>query len=81
MLEVDYRRALRARHGIEFNCLLIFVNMFIVCFGSILLLCGEFVFYLDLLCCWYCDDNLNAVMCCSLISVDWQGWLYDCDFN
>ena len=80
-LEADYRRALRARHGIEFNRLLTLANMPIARFGSTLLSRGEFAPYLDLLRRRHRDDNLNAVMCRSLISVDWQGRLYDCDFN
>ena len=41
----------------------------------------EFTGYLDLLRNRHHDDNLDAVMCRNLISVDWQGQLYDCDFN
>ena len=80
-LEADYRHALRSRHGIEFNHLLTLTNMPIARFGSTLLSRGEFTGYLDLLRNRHHDDNLDAVMCRNLISVDWQGQLYDCDFN
>ena len=80
-LEADYRHALRNRHGIEFNHLLTPTNMPIARFGSTLLSHGELTDYLDLLRSRHRDDNLNAVMCRNLISVDWQGRLYDCDFN
>jgi hypothetical protein len=50
-------------------------------FGSTLLSRGEFDAYLKLLRDNYQPQHLASVMCRSLLSVDWQGWLYDCDFN
>lgn len=81
VLETDYRRELRAHFGIEFNTLFTLTNMPIQRFGSMLLSRGEFNRYLELLRASFVPENLENVMCRELISVDWQGRLYDCDFN
>ncbi len=80
-LEADYRRELRDRFGITFDRLLTLANMPIKRFGSMLLSKGEFDAYLQLLKEAHQDANLETVMCRTLVSVDWQGHLYDCDFN
>lgn len=80
-LEEDYRRRLLEDHGIVFTSLLTLANMPIKRFGSTLVSRGEFAGYLDLLKDAHCAANLENVMCRSLISVDWQGYVYDCDFN
>ncbi len=80
-LETDYRRVLRERFGIRFNRLLALANLPIQRFGSTLLSHGQFDDYMTLLKGAHRDANLAAVMCRSLVSVDWQGYLYDCDFN
>jgi radical SAM/Cys-rich protein len=79
-LEADYRTRLGA-HGVVFNQLLTLTNMPIQRFGSMLASRGEFEAYLDLLKQAHQDSNLYGVMCRSLVSVDWRGWVYDCDFN
>lgn len=80
-LEADYKRELRQRHGIEFDHLFVLANMPISRFGSMLLSKGQFHDYMALLKSAHQDSNLSAVMCRSLLSVDWQGQVYDCDFN
>lgn len=80
-LEADYRRVLAAEYGVRFNSLLTLANMPIQRFGATLLAKAEFARYLALLQSAHRDDNLAKVMCRDLISVDWQGFLYDCDFN
>ena len=50
-------------------------------FGSMLVSKGQFNSYMELLRSAHREDNLDQVMCRSLLSVDWQGYLYDCDFN
>lgn len=80
-LEADYKRELRDHFGIEFNTLFALANMPIQRFGSTLVSKGQFATYMDLLKSQHRQDNLGSVMCRSLVSVDWQGWLYDCDFN
>ncbi|MHC8605475.1 arsenosugar biosynthesis radical SAM (seleno)protein ArsS [Arenicellales bacterium IMCC58067] len=80
-LEVDYRQHLDDKYGIHFNQLFTLVNMPIQRFGSTLVSKGEFEDYMTLLRDNFSSENLSKVMCRELISVDWQGLLYDCDFN
>jgi radical SAM/Cys-rich protein len=80
-LEADYRRVLQAEYGIRFNRLMALANLPIGRFGSQLLSKGEFQPYVELLRGAHRPENLEAVMCRDLISVDWRGYLYDCDFN
>jgi len=80
-LERDYRRILGERFGVTFNRLFTIANMPIQRFGSVLISKGQFAGYMQLLRDAYRPENLDGVMCRSLISVDWQGNLYDCDFN
>lgn len=80
-LEGQYRRELAQRYGIIFNHLYTITNMPINRFRDALILCGEYEAYLDLLVRSYREANLPLLMCRRLISVDWQGFVYDCDFN
>jgi radical SAM/Cys-rich protein len=80
-LEADYRRWLADHHGIAFNRLLTIVNMPIQRFGSTLVSKGQFASYMNTLRDAHREENLPGVMCRSLLSVDWRGYLYDCDFN
>jgi radical SAM/Cys-rich protein len=80
-LEADYKRVLAERYDIVFNRLYTLANMPIQRFGAILLAKGEFDRYLGVLREAHLDANIERVMCRSLISVDWQGYVYDCDFN
>ena len=80
-LEADYKRILGESYGVTFNHLYTLANMPIQRFGSTLISKGEFESYLDLLRHAHLDANLDGVMCRNLISVDWQGLVYDCDFN
>jgi radical SAM/Cys-rich protein len=80
-LEADYKHHLAQHYGVRFNHLLTLVNMPIKRFGSTLVSRGEFDAYMHLLKGAHRDENLPGVMCRSLISVDWRGYVYDCDFN
>ena len=80
-LEDDYRQKLRDDWGVEFNHLLTLTNMPIQRFGSTLISKGQFNNYMQLLRDSFQEQNLESVMCRNLISIDWQGYLYDCDFN
>ena len=80
-LEADYKRVLGERFGIRFNRLYTLTNMPIARFGSTLVSKGQFNAYMKLLQESFREENLSAVMCRALISVDWQGYVYDCDFN
>ena len=80
-LEADYKRILGEQHGVVFNQLFTLANMPIQRFGSTLISHGTFDKYLALLQHAHQDANLVGVMCRNLISVDWRGFVYDCDFN
>ncbi|HEX5128182.1 MAG TPA: arsenosugar biosynthesis radical SAM (seleno)protein ArsS [Usitatibacter sp.] len=80
-LEADYKRILGEQFGIVFNHLFTLANMPIQRFGSTLVSKGQFNAYMELLRGAHRDENLDSVMCRSLVSIDWQGYLYDCDFN
>ena len=80
-LEADYKKFLKEKYDIVFNQLYTICNLPIQRFGSALISKGEFNTYMQLLRDAHSDDNLETVMCRSLISIDWQGYVYDCDFN
>lgn len=80
-LEADYKKILFEKFGIEFNQLLALANMPIKRFGSTLISRGEFDSYMQLLKSSHQVENLGSVMCKTLLSVDWLGYVYDCDFN
>ncbi len=79
-LEQDYHKFL-ANYDVSFDQLFTITNMPIQRFGSTLVSKGQFEEYMELLRNSYSENNLQSVMCRSLISVDWQGYVYDCDFN
>lgn len=80
-LEADYRRSLFEQYGIRFTQLFTIANMPIQRFGSTLLSKGRFGEYMALLRSAHQPGNLKRLMCRTLISVDWRGYVYDCDFN
>ena len=80
-LEEAYRVALQRDHGVVFHRLLALANMPIQRFAESLRSRGELEAYQALLRSAHREANLPHVMCRSLISVDWQGELHDCDFN
>ncbi|MDP1955811.1 MAG: arsenosugar biosynthesis radical SAM protein ArsS [Polaromonas sp.] len=80
-LQADYKRELLAHFGIVFNELFALTNMPIQRFGSTLVSKGTFDSYMELLKGSFQQQNLAGVMCRNTVSVDWQGWLSDCDFN
>ena len=80
-LESVYHQQLGEQYGIAFNQLYVLTNMPIQRFGSTLISKGQFEHYMDLLKNAYQPGNLDSVMCMTLLSVDWRGYIYDCDFN
>ncbi len=80
-LECDYKRELKDHFAIEFNELFVLANMPVKRFGSTLLSKNGLDDYIALLKANFSKQNLEQVMCRSMLSVDWQGYLYDCDFN
>ncbi|MFB3884093.1 MAG: arsenosugar biosynthesis radical SAM (seleno)protein ArsS [Thermodesulfobacteriota bacterium] len=81
ILEDDYRRELGEHYGIVFHRLLTMTNMPIHRFRKVLISNGELSSYMEQLRSAHQDINLDSLMCRTLISVDWQGHVYDCDFN
>lgn len=80
-LEAAYKRELAEHFGVVFNGLYTLANMPIQRFGSTLVSRGQFDDYMRLLQLSHQSENLGQVMCRELVSIDWQGYLYDCDFN
>lgn len=80
-LEQSYRDQLRQRFGIEFNSLYTITNMPISRFLDDLLQTGRYDEYMTLLVNSFNRDSVSSLMCRSTISIDWQGNLFDCDFN
>jgi len=80
-LELSYKKELKQRFGISFNNLFTITNMPIKRFGSTLLSKGLFDEYMQLLKDSFSKENLAGLMCRTTLSVDWQGYAYDCDFN
>ena len=80
-LEASYREFLSEHFDLQFNNLFTITNMPIQRFGAVLLAKGQFEDYMSLLKHAYQPANLEQVMCKSLLSVDWQGYVFDCDFN
>jgi len=80
-LQAAYKKELNERFGIMFNQLFTITNMPIKRFGSWLISKGEFEGYMQQLKDNFQTSNVDGVMCRSLLSIDWQGYVYDCDFN
>ena len=80
-LELAYKQHLHAHYGIVFNHLFAMTNLPVQRFGSVLLSSDRFDDYLQLLKDNFHAANLDKVMCKNTLSVDWQGFVYDCDFN
>lgn len=80
-LEQDYKKILKEKFGIVFNRLYCLANMPITRFEKFLRLRGQYDQYMELLENSFSPATLNEVMCRSLVSVGWEGSVYDCDFN
>ena len=80
-LQRDYKVFLAEKFDIQFNQLFTITNMPIARFGSTLLSKGEFENYMNLLKDAFSVANMKGLMCINQLSIDWQGYVYDCDFN
>ena len=80
-LQTEYKEHLWKNYGVIFNSLLTITNMPIKRFGSTLVSRKQFDTYMSLLKKNFDEKNLSSVMCKTLVSVDWEGYLFDCDFN
>jgi radical SAM/Cys-rich protein len=80
-LEAQYRDALARNFGIVFDRLLTITNMPIARFANQLSAAGNHSAYMSLLVNHFNPATIDALMCRDLVSVGWNGRLYDCDFN
>jgi radical SAM/Cys-rich protein len=80
-LEADYKRELRQQFSIEFNRLFTLANMPIKRFADFLNRTGKGAEYVTLLAEHFNPATVPGVMCRSLMSIGWDGQIYDCDFN
>lgn len=80
-LEEAYRRELLSRFGIVFHRLFTLTNMPINRFLDDLLAAGQFEDYMGTLASAFNPATCERLMCRTMVSVDWRGYLYDCDFN
>jgi radical SAM/Cys-rich protein len=80
-LEIDYKKELKARFAIDFTRLYTFANMPIGRFRDFLVRTQNLDKYMDKLVCAFNPATLDNIMCKHLVSVGWDGRMYDCDFN
>ncbi|MDB4635861.1 arsenosugar biosynthesis radical SAM protein ArsS [Flavobacteriaceae bacterium] len=80
-LEKDFKKALAADFGIQFNALFAITNLPISRFLDYLVASGNFEDYMYALVDAYNPAAVAGVMCTNTLSVSWDGYLYDCDFN
>ena len=80
-LETDYKRELKSRYNVTFNRLYAFTNMPVGRFRDTLVRNNNLEIYQELLASAFNPATLDNTMCRSLLSVGWDGTLYDCDFN
>jgi radical SAM/Cys-rich protein len=80
-LQQDYKTFLAENFDIQFDQLFTITNMPIARFGSTLLARGEFENYMNLLKDAFSVTNMKGLMCINQLSIDWEGYVYDCDFN
>ncbi len=81
VLEADYKRELKNRYGISFTRLYVFTNMPIGRFREALERERSLEKYNDMLASAFNPETIDKIMCRSLVSVGWDGRLFDCDFN
>lgn len=80
-LEAEYKQALAQEFGIRFNNLFVITNMPISRYLDYLLVSGNYLTYMEKLVSAFNPEAARNVMCRNTISVSWDGYLYDCDFN
>jgi radical SAM/Cys-rich protein len=80
-LENDYREQLLTRYGIRFNRLFTITNMPVSRYLEDLIRRQKYAEYMHKLLTHFNANTLDGLMCRALVSVDWNGYLYDCDFN
>lgn len=81
VLEAEFKRQLKRKYDIEFNNLYAITNLPISRFLDYLLESGNYLSYMSELVDAFNPMTLDGVMCKNTISVSWEGYIYDCDFN
>ena len=80
-LERDFKKELKEHFNVDFNTLFTITNIPINRFLDFLIESGNYEEYMEKLINAFNPAAVNGVMCRNTISIDWQGFLYDCDFN
>jgi len=80
-LEADYKRILKNEFDIVFNRLLCLTNMPINRFLNYLMSAGKYKDYMETLVAAFNPATIEGLMCRNMLSVSWDGFLFDCDFN
>ena len=80
-LEAEFKRQLKRKNGIEFNHLFVITNMPISRFLAYLIETNNYEAYMEKLVAAFNPATIQGLMCRNTISVSWDGYLYDCDFN
>jgi radical SAM/Cys-rich protein len=80
-IELEFRKTLRSRHGIAFNSLYVFPNMALGRFRDFLLRTAQLDSYMGMVREAFNPATLEGLMCRDLVSVRWDGALFDCDYN
>ncbi|MEO6694432.1 MAG: arsenosugar biosynthesis radical SAM (seleno)protein ArsS [Ignavibacteria bacterium] len=80
-LEKDFKKELLEKHGIVFNNLYTITNMPISRFLEYLIDSGNYELYMEKLINAFNTESVESVMCTNTVSIGWDGYLYDCDFN
>lgn len=80
-LEEEFKKQLSHKYGIRFNSLYTITNMPISRFLEYLLESGNYQGYMERLVNAFNPATVNGLMCRNTLSVSWDGYLYDCDFN
>lgn len=80
-LEKEFKRVLKTKFNIEFNSLFAITNIPISRYLDYLLVSGNYAAYMEKLVAAYNPVAAVNVMCRNTLSIGWDGYLYDCDFN
>jgi len=80
-LEGEFKRQLKRRYGIQFNSLFVITNLPISRFLDYLIETDNYDKYMQELSSAFNPGTLEGLMCRSTLSISWDGYIYDCDFN
>ncbi len=80
-LETEFKRQLMRKHNITFNQLYAITNLPISRFLDFLIQTGKYEDYMQTLIEAYNPSTVNGLMCRNTLSISWDGFIYDCDFN